>query len=69
MSGPRIVAANERFRIVRVEDGNRIAYLIEVPEGCDALGVERWREYKAGSEGVRALRDFILELVAKERDA
>jgi hypothetical protein len=67
MSSPRIVASNERFRIVRIEDGNRIAHVIEVPDGADALGVERWREYKAESAGVRALRDFILELAAKEQ--
>ena len=67
--GPRIVAGNERFRIVRTANGN---YVTEVYDECDALGVERWREAKLGERGVATithmLRDYIIaEAVRREK--
>lgn len=62
MSGPRILATDGKFRIVRVEEGERISHVLEKADGCDALGVERWRDVSLGTgEGIsRQLRDWII---------
>ncbi len=39
----RIVVQDAEFRIVRIEDGNHVSHVVEVPDTPDALGVERWR--------------------------
>lgn len=61
-SGPRILAADGRFRIVRIEDGESVKNVLEKADGCDALGVERWREVDVGrSETItRYLRDWVI---------
>ena len=49
--GPRIIAGgdDDGFRLVRIEDGEKVSHVLEVPDGCDALGVERWREFQINS--------------------
>ncbi len=65
--GPVIIAADGRFRIVRVSNGN---YVTEIYDECDALGVERWREARLG-EGTKAntitlmFRDYIIAQAIK----
>ena len=58
--GPVIIASDALFRLVRMVEGDRVTYVMEVPDGCDALGVERWREFKLDNKHLRALRDFII---------
>lgn len=59
--GPVIVATDDAlFRIVRLTEGDKVLYVMEVIDGCDALGVERWREFKLENKHLRALRDFII---------
>lgn len=66
--GPRIIASDDRFRIVRLSEGERVTYVVEVPDGCDALGVERWREFKTDNTLVRTLRDYVIRAaVAQEK--
>lgn len=62
MSGPRILASDGKFRIVRIEDGDRVSNVLEKADGCDALGVERWREVNVGQADTvsRWLRDWII---------
>lgn len=69
-SGPRIIAGgdNDGFRLVRTEDGDRISHVLEVPDGCDALGVERWREFKMGNEHLRAIFGFLIKVAMKGQD-
>lgn len=59
--GPRIVIGDDNFRIVRT--GER--YILELPDGADALGVERWREVEANGKPVKAMRDFLIRLSVK----
>lgn len=68
MNGPQIVAGDDRFRIVRITDGDKVTYVVEVPDGADALGVERWREFKTDNTLVRALRDYVIRGVVKEQN-
>jgi hypothetical protein len=67
MNGPQIVVADDKFRIVRLTDGDRVTYTVETPDGCDALGVERWRELKMDNPHWRAFRDFIIRQCVKEQ--
>ena len=63
MTGPRILATDGKFRIVRIEDGDRVTNVLELADGCDALGVERWKEANvgAGESLSRRLRDWIIQ--------
>jgi hypothetical protein len=69
MDGPTIIVQDDRFRIVKLTEGDRVTYTIETPDGCDALGVERWREYKLDnkSQTMLAFRDWIIRSAAKEQ--
>jgi hypothetical protein len=62
VSGPRILATDGKFRIVRIEDGDRVTNVLEKHDGFDALGCERWKEANVGStEGIaKQLRDWII---------
>ena len=62
MSGPRILATDGKFRIVRIEDGERVTNVLEKHDGFDALGCERWREVNVGQVDTvsRQLRDWII---------
>jgi hypothetical protein len=59
-TGPRIVAGDQAFRIVRVENGDCITYVMEMPDGCDALGVERWRDCKVNGSPMTALFSYVI---------
>lgn len=66
MSGPRIVASDDKFRLVRVEQGEKVFYVLETPDVPDALGCERWRECTMeNNKAARLLRDWIIRLVLK----
>lgn len=65
---PKIVAGSDRdgFRLVRVGEGNSLRYVLEVPDGCDALGVERWREFKTDSQHLRNLLGFLIKTAVQQ---
>jgi hypothetical protein len=68
VSGPRIIAGDDTFRIVRIEDGNKVSHVMEMAEGCDALGVERWRDARIDNKGVAAtLFNYICKMANKEK--
>lgn len=70
----RILAADDKWRIVRIEEGEKVTYTLERHDGHDALGVERWKELRVGEADnlTRQLRDYIIAQAvkaAKEQDA
>jgi hypothetical protein len=72
--GPRILASDGKWRIVRAEAGEKVTYTLERHDGCDALGVERWKELRVGEADnlTRQLRDYIIATAvkaAKESDS
>lgn len=71
MSGPRIIAGgdDDGFRLVRVEDGERVTHILETPDGCDALGVERWREVKINGSAMTALFGYLIKIATKQERA
>lgn len=74
MNGPRVLASDGKWRIVRVEDGEKVTYTLERHDGFDALGCERWKELRVGDADnlTRQLRDYIIAQAikaAKESDS
>jgi hypothetical protein len=65
-----VVAGSERdgFRIVRQTSGEKVTYLVEMPDGCDALGVERWKDVSAEGKVVKTMRDFIIRQSLKGQE-
>lgn len=64
----RVIAEADDFRLVRVEDGDRVTYLLELPDGADALGVERWREGKVNGDVAKALFGYVIRQHVKEQN-
>jgi hypothetical protein len=60
LSDPIVIVSDPKFRIVRLEDGDRITYVTESPDGYDAMGVERWRELRMDNKHWTAFRDVII---------
>lgn len=69
MNGPRIIAGGDKdgFRLVRLEEGDRISHVLEVPDGCDALGVERWREFQLHSAQLKIIFGFFIKLALQQQ--
>jgi hypothetical protein len=69
-SGPRIIAGGDEqgFRLVRIEDGDRISHILEVPDGCDSLGVERWREFVINGKHLQTIFGFFIKLALQQQE-
>jgi hypothetical protein len=69
VSGPKVIAGGDRdgFRLVRIEEGDRISHILEVPDGCDALGVERWREFQLNSSHLKTIFGFFIKLALQQQ--
>lgn len=69
MNGPRVIAGGDRdgFRLVRIEDGDRVNHVLEVPDGADSLGVERWREFQINSKHLQAIFGFLIRVAMKQQ--
>jgi hypothetical protein len=65
-----IVAGSEQdgFRLIRQTSGEKVTYILELPDGNDALGVERWREVSADGKVVRVMRDWIIRQSLKGQE-
>jgi hypothetical protein len=55
------------FRIVETDEHGSTIHVLEVRDGCDALGVERWRTFKMNNATERALFGYILRILKKEQ--
>jgi len=55
------------FRLVRVEDGDKVAHVLEVPDGQTALGEERWREFNVrGNKHLENLFSYFIKLATEQ---
>lgn len=71
VNGPRIIAGGstkDGFRLVRMEDGDKVTYTLEVPDGCDALGTERWRTFEMASQHLRNIFGFLIKVATKGQE-
>lgn len=57
------------FRLVKLEDGNKVTYTLEVPDGCDALGCERWRTFEMNSQHLRNIFGFLIKIATKGQES
>jgi hypothetical protein len=64
-----IIAGSEQdgFRIVKQEQGDKVTYIVELPDGNDALGCERWKDVSADGKVVKAMRDFIIRAALQQQ--
>ncbi len=58
MPDARIIATDGEFRIVRVEEGERVTYTLEKHDGFDALGVDRWKNLSDSIGGTGITRQL-----------
>jgi hypothetical protein len=65
---PRCIVDEKDFRIVEdVVEGNEV-FTLEVRDGCDALGVERWRTFQTrGIKNLEIIFNYFVR-VAKQLD-
>lgn len=64
MAEARLLATDGDIRIVRVENGERVTYVLEKQDGFDAFGVERWKNIteNIGTTGTaRSLFNWVLK--------
>ena len=61
--GPRILASDGKWRIVRIESVERVTNILEKHDGFDALGVERWKTVNVGEVDTitKQLRDWVIQ--------
>ncbi len=69
---PRLVIDEPDFRLVEDVLGSNIVHTLEVRDGVDAMGVEKWRTFKTDiSKDLRAILGYLvriaLELEAMKR--
>ena len=63
------VISEADFRLVRlVLDGGEYEYVLEVRDGCDAMGTERWRRFEVNGTALRSLFKFLIR-IAEKNDA
>lgn len=66
---PRLLVDEKDFRVVETEIAGNVIHVLEVRDGADALGVERWRTFKTDvSKDIRAIFGYMVR-VALELEA
>lgn len=58
-NGPTLLVDEEDFRIVATGDG---MFVLEVTDGADALGVERWRTFQTNGTHLRAIFGYLIRV-------
>ncbi len=55
------------FRLARVLIGDHVEHVLEVRDGCDVLGVERWRKFEVNGTTMKALFRYLVRIADKEQ--
>ena len=50
------------FRLVRIELSDGLEHVLEVRDGCDAMGTERWRKFEINGTALRALFKYLIRI-------
>lgn len=62
---PRCLVEQPDFRIVDTElDG--VGIVLEVRDGCDALGVERWRAFNLNNPNLQKLFGYLVRVIQQQ---
>lgn len=62
---PTLLIDEPDFRLVRVEIGDSVEHVLEVRDGQDALGTERWRKFEVNGTAMRALFKYLVRIADK----
>lgn len=63
---PKLLVDEADFRIVADVVGEADVYTLEVRDGADALGVERWRTFNTSSKDLRSIFAFLIRVAQKQ---
>ena len=59
---PRKLIDEPDFRIVETEVGENIIHTLEVRDGVDAMGVEKWRTFRTDSKDLKAIFGYLIRV-------
>lgn len=59
---PRLLVDEKDFRVVEDVIGGNVLHTLEVRDGVDAMGVEKWRTFKTDSKDLRAIFGYLTRL-------
>lgn len=64
---PTLLVDEPDFRLVRHDfDDGHTDHVLEVRDGCDAMGTERWRKVEINGTAMKALFRFLVRIADKE---
>jgi hypothetical protein len=56
------------FRLIEVTIGEDVEHVLEVRDGCDAMGVERWRKFETDSQKLKSMFGYMQRVAYKLRE-
>jgi len=59
---PRKLVDEPDFRIVEDVIGENVIHTLEVRDGVDAMGVEKWRQFRTDNKDLRAIFGYLIRL-------
>ena len=63
---PTLLIDQPDFRLVRVDIGDHREHVLEVRDGCDAMGAERWRKFEISGTAMKALFRYLVRISEQE---
>lgn len=66
-SNPVLLINEPDFRIVEVTIGEDIEHVLEVRDGRDAMGTERWRKFETSSTHLRQIFGYLVRVAIQTK--
>ena len=63
---PTLLINEPDFRLVRVSIGEDVEHVLEVRDGKDAMGNERWRKFELANQHLRNLFGYLVRIASKQ---
>jgi hypothetical protein len=54
------------FRLVRLDLDGHLEHVLEVRDGMDAMGTERWRKFETSSTHLKQIFGYLVRIASKE---
>jgi hypothetical protein len=65
---PTILIDEPDFRLVRVEIGANVEYVLETRDGIDAMGTKRWKKFEHDITKLRAIFGYLTRIAIKQQE-
>jgi hypothetical protein len=65
---PTLLIDEPDFRLVRVEIGDSVEYVLETRDGIDAMGTKRWKKFEHDSTKLRAIFGYLTRIAIKQQE-